>query len=112
MRASIVKRNDKYYVVTDIAPGPTAQAAAEAARQLPDQEAGREGAPQVLVELDGDLYVEPSSRTLQAYLLEDWLPAMSTPLRPSTLAHLPAADQGYLLPALGQHRLSDLGRCC
>ena len=83
MRRSIVERNDKYYVVTDIAPGRTGKRRQKWHASYPTKKQAEKELRKVLVELDEDRYVEPSSRTPQAYLLEDWLPAMSTTLRAS-----------------------------
>ncbi|MCW2744044.1 MAG: Tyrosine recombinase XerC-like [Mycobacterium sp.] len=61
-----------------------------------------------LVAAESGRLVSPSRRTLGAFLLEEWLPAMRTVLKPSTWASYDEYIRAYVVPVLGEARLQEL----
>ncbi len=53
-------------------------------------------------------HVEPHQLTLGQYLLERWLPAMRTTIKPATLSSYRGHVTPYLVPRLGHIRLQEL----
>lgn len=70
MRGGIVKRNEKFYVVTDIATGPTGKRRQKWHASYPTRKQAEKELRKIFVELDEQRYVEPSAKTLSTYLLE------------------------------------------
>jgi integrase len=58
--------------------------------------------------LRGDADVEPSKLTLKQYLVNEWLPALESTLRPATIASYQGAVENHLVPALGAIPLQKL----
>jgi integrase len=54
-------------------------------------------------------YVAPSKVTVSEYLLERWLPAIESTIRPSTYSSYRAECELHIIPALGHVRLHDVG---
>lgn len=104
----IQKPNGRYYVATnhrDAATGRRRQrwhggyrTRREAQRRLNE----------VLHELDVGTFVEPATRTVGAYLTEEWLPAQRSRLRPSTFDSYERNIRLHVVPRLGAVRLQAL----
>jgi integrase len=58
--------------------------------------------------LDTGTYVEPSRLTVRAFLVDEWLPAITSSVRPATAATYERAVRLDLVPALGAVRLQAL----
>ena len=91
VRGSTVRRRDRSYVVADIPLRAGRQASAEVARRLPDPAGSRAAAPQSPARARRRPLGRAERPQCAAYLLEDWLPAMATTVRPATLRMLAAA---------------------
>ena len=108
MRGSIVRRKGRFYAVTDVPPGPDGKRKQRWHAGYPTRREAEQQLRKVLSELDAGRWVQPSDRTLGTYLLQDWLPAMATTVRPATLRIYRQSITAYVLPALGHRRLADL----
>ena len=62
----------------------------------------------VLTRIDTGNYVSPSSVTLGEYLVERWLPAITTTIRPSTHASYTRIVRLHVIPRLGAVKLQSL----
>lgn len=64
---------------------------------------------EVLVRVDRATYVEPSTRTVEQYLLTEWLPTQAPPrVSPNRYRNERNAVQRHLVPYLGRLRLQEL----
>ncbi|MGH9890829.1 MAG: tyrosine-type recombinase/integrase [bacterium] len=62
----------------------------------------------IVTQLGAGAYVEPSKATLGEYLLNEWLPATRTTIRPSTWESYRQKVVVHIVPALGNTQLSAL----
>lgn len=53
-------------------------------------------------------YVEPSRVTVGSFLLDEWLPAIRSTVRPTTWEHYRQGAVAYVVPILGPRKLADL----
>ncbi len=71
--------------------------------------ATKKGAQAALTALNGDVqrgtFVAPLRSTLGQFLVDDWLPARSVSLRPSTVVCYEQLIRNYVLPTIGSTRL-------
>jgi len=74
-------------------------------RGFPSKKAAQTSLTALLADKDRGVLVRPSNTTLGAYLLEVWLPARRSSLRPSTAAAYEGTIRNYVLPDLGRARL-------
>ncbi len=71
-----------------------------------------EGTGTILIEILGDgqegTYVEPNRMSVYDFLVDIWLPARSSTLRPSTAASYEGILRNYIIPKQGAKRLQSL----
>jgi putative transposase len=65
------------------------------------KKAAQEALSAELARFHNGAFVEPSKLTVEAFLLEQWLPAVEGRLRPSTRANYKTNLQVHIIPALG-----------
>ena len=75
---------------------------------FPTKKAAQEALSAELARFHNGAFVEPSKLTLEAFLLEQWLPAVEGRLRPSTRANYQTNLQVHIIPALGALKLQRL----
>jgi integrase len=75
---------------------------------FPTKKAAQEALSAELARFHNGAFVEPSKLTVQAFLLEQWLPAVEGRLRPSTRANYKTNLQVHIIPALGALKLQRL----
>ena len=75
---------------------------------FPTKKAAQEALSVELARFHNGAFVEPSKLTVEAFLLEQWLPAVEGRLRPSTRANYQTHLQIPILPALGALKLQRL----
>jgi integrase len=75
---------------------------------FPTKKAAQEALSAELARFHNGAFVEPSKLTVEAFLLEQWLPAVEGRLRPSTRANYQTNLQVHILPALGALKLQRL----
>ena len=75
---------------------------------FPTKKAAQEALSAELARFHNGAFVEPSKLTVQAFLLEQWLPAVEGRLRPSTRANYQTNLQIHIIPALGALKLQRL----
>ena len=76
--------------------------------RLLHQEGRPGGAQRRARPLHNGAFVEPSKLTVEAFLLEQWLPAVEGRLRPSTRANYRTNLRVHIIPALGALKLQRL----
>jgi hypothetical protein len=72
------------------------------------KKAAQEALSAELARFHNGAFVEPSKLTVEAFLLEQWLPAVEGRLRPSTRANYQTNLQVHIIPALGALKLQRL----
>jgi Phage integrase, N-terminal SAM-like domain len=75
---------------------------------FPTKKAAQEALSAELARFHNGAFVEPSKLTVEAFLLEQWLPAVEGRLRPSTRANYKTNLQVHIIPALGALKLQRL----
>ena len=75
---------------------------------FPTKKAAQEALSAELARFHNGAFVEPSKLTVEAFLLEQWLPAVEGRLRPSTRANYQTNQQVHIIPAQGTLRLQRL----
>ena len=92
-------------------PPPTqrpASGASTAGNGFSTKKAAQEALSAELARFHTGAFVEPSKLTVEAFLLEQWLPAVEGRLRPSTRANYQTNLQVHIIPALGSLKLQRL----
>jgi integrase len=72
------------------------------------KKAAQQALTKILSGLDEGTYVEPSKKTLGAFLGEDWLPAVRATVEPGTFATYEGQVKAHLIPRLGAIPLQQL----
>lgn len=108
MRGSIVRRKDRWYVVTELPAGDDGRRRQKWHSGFSSGREAERGLSKLLVDLDEGRYVAPAKRTLAQFVREDRLPATSVQVRPLTLKHYREQLERYALPELGDRRLDQL----
>jgi integrase len=62
----------------------------------------------VMSEVDKDRFVKASRRTLAAFLLDEWLPAIESSVKPTTWDNWRAFAESYVAPLIGDVRLQQI----
>jgi len=75
---------------------------------FPTKKAAQEALSAELARFHNGAFVEPSKLTVEAFLLEQWLPAVEGRLRSSTRANYRTNLQVHIIPALGALKLQRL----
>jgi integrase len=75
---------------------------------FPTKKAAQEALSAELARFHNGAFVEPSKLTVEAFLLEQWFPAVEGRLRPSTRANYRTNLQVHIIPALGALKLQRL----
>jgi hypothetical protein len=75
---------------------------------FPTKKAAQEALSAELARFHNGAFVEPSKLSVEAFLLEQWLPAVEGRLRPSTRANYQTNLQVHIIPALGALKLQRL----
>ena len=75
---------------------------------FPTKKAAQEALSAELARFHNGAFVEPSKLTVEAFLLEQWFPAVEGRLRPSTRANYQTNLQVHIIPALGALKLQRL----
>src|ERR1700712_4363556 len=105
MRGSVVRRDNRYYVKSELDPDPVTgrrrqkwhsgyQTKREAERALVD----------LLSKFDRGEYVEPSQQTVSEYLI-DWLKAIEYTIRPSTFDSYSRNMHNHVIAYIGSTKL-------
>lgn len=77
-------------------------------RGFPTKKAAQAAMTAYLADRDRGVAIAPSRTTVGTYLLEVWLPARRSALRPSTAAAYEGVIRNYILPELGRTKLQSL----
>src|SRR5919108_5349647 len=75
---------------------------------FPTKKAAQEALSAELARFHKGAFLEPSKLTVQAFLLDQWLPAIEGRLRRSTRANYETNLQVHVIPALGALKLQRL----
>ena len=77
-------------------------------RGFPSKKAAQAQLTAILADKNRGVLVAPSKATLGSYLLDVWLPARRSSLRPSTAATYEGVIRNYVIPDLGRTRLQSV----
>jgi integrase len=98
---TVVKRGNRYSVVLDLGRGPDGKRIRKWHSGYPTKKAAQAAKVELLAALGRGSYVEPSKRTVGAFLRQDWLPSVRAQVRPSTWAEHHSKVEVHLVPAIG-----------
>jgi integrase len=109
MRGSIVKRSSGNYAVVIELP----RTADGKRRQKwhnvgPSKKEAERKLAELLGQVHGGAYVNPSRATVKTFLEKKWLPAMAATVKPSTHELYSTLVRAYIVPRIGGTRLQDL----
>lgn len=112
MRGSVVQKPAKtgrWFVVVDLErdPGTGARRQKWHSGFRTKREAER-GLARILSERDEGRYIEPAKMTFGTYLVEHWLPAIESSIRPSTFSGYRGHVELYLRPRIGAVQLQQI----
>lgn len=112
MRGSVVQKPAKtgpWYVVVDLERDPgTGRRKQKWHSGFRTKREAERGLARILSERDEGTYVEPAKMTFGTYLVEYWLPAIESSIRPSTFNGYRGHVEIYLRPRLGALQLQQL----
>jgi integrase len=107
MRGHIAKKGNRYYVVVDEPTEDGRRRRRWHGSWTTKKEAGT-ALTAILGKIDSGSYVPPSAATLGGFLVDEWLPAMRTRLRPSTIGSYETIVGAYVVPRIGDVKLQRL----
>jgi integrase len=107
-RGTVIKRGSTYSVVLDLGRGPDGKRIRKWHSGYRTKKDAQQAQDELLAALGRGAYVEPSKRTMGAFLREDWLPGLRAQVRPSTWAEHRSKVEVHLVPALGHVPLQRL----
>lgn len=111
MRGSIVqkpKRTGRWYVLLELEPDDTGRRRQKWHSGFATRAEAEKGLTALLAARDAGTYVPPQRLTVRMYLLDHWLPAIESTVRPSTMNGYRQHVEHYLVPRIGRHRLQGL----
>jgi integrase len=109
VRGTIVKKpNGRYYVATHGTNPSTGRRQQHSHGGYRTKREAQRALTHVLASIDDGTFVNPSRRVLGDYLMEEWLPAKATRLRPSTMLSYTRTVETHILPELGRLPMQQL----
>jgi integrase len=110
MRGSIKKRGSTYTYVVDIGPDPaTGKRRQRTKGGFRTRKECLQALNDVIAAARAGTFVEPAKRTVESFLVEEWLPAVKPPrVRESTWLSYQLNIQNHIVPALGRMNLQGL----
>ena len=101
MRGHIRRRGTKWAAVVSLGHDESGRRKQQWFSGFTTKKAATEKLTEVLGSLQGGNYVEPTKRTLGAFLIKEWLPSISASVRPSTWTAYRMLCEAHIIPALG-----------
>ena len=110
MRGSIKKRGNTYTYVVDIGPDPlTGKRRQRTKGGFRTRKECLQALNDVIAAARAGTFVEPAKRTVESFLVEEWLPAVKPPrVRESTWLSYQLNIQNHIVPSLGRMNLQSL----
>jgi integrase len=108
MRGHIAKKGKRYYPVLDEYDVETGARRRRWHEGCPTKREAEALLHRVLSEMERGVYVSPARTTLAQYLEGEWLPAIASTLRPSTLSLYTTIVKSHVTPYIGSKRLQKL----
>jgi integrase len=110
MRGSIKKRGSTYTYVVDIGPDPaTGKRRQRTKGGFRTRKECLQALNDVIAAARAGTFVEPAKRTVESFLVQEWLPAVKPPrVRESTWLSYQLNIQNHIVPALGRLNLQAL----
>lgn len=109
MRGTVTKKRNRWYIVVDI--GRDAQTGRRRQKWHGSWSSKREAQaalPAIVGSIHAGTYVEPAHATVAEFLLDEWLPAARTSLKPSTVELYRTLLSAYVNPRIGGLKLQTL----
>ena len=101
------KKRGTWYFVVDL-PSPGGDRQQLRRRGFSTKKMAAESLSNVLSDQSRGTYVRPTFVTVSEFLLNEWLPAKRSTIRPSTAAAYEQSIRNYIVPNLGAARLTDV----
>ena len=109
MRGTVIKRGGSWSVVVEHGRNPiTGNRIRRWHSGFATKREAEKARTEILSRLDKGTYVEPAKRTIGAFLVEDWLPAVQPRLQASTFDSYQRNVRLHVLPELGAVALQSL----
>jgi len=101
MRGHIRRRGTKWAAVVSLGHDESGRRKQQWFSGFTTKKAATQKLTEVLGSLQGGNYVEPTKRTLGAFLTKEWLPSIAASVRPSTWTAYRMLCETHIIPALG-----------
>jgi len=108
IRVQHLARFQKWTVVIDVGRGADGKRVRKWHSWFPTRKAAEQARTKLLASLDAGAYVPPTKLTLRGFLLEKWLPTITTTVRPTTAAMYRTNVEAHIVPKLGHIELRNL----
>jgi integrase len=108
MQGSIKKEGTSWRYVLDLPRGPNGRRRQQKRRGFKTRQSAEAELQEAMRRLSDGVFVEPSKVTLEAYLSDQWLPAVKATLRPSTFDSYNRNMRLHVVPTLGKVKLQSL----
>ncbi len=103
------KGRSRWYIVVDVGTDPeTGKRRQKWHGSWATEREAEAALPDILGSLNDGSYVEPDRVSVRDFLLDEWLPAVRTTLRPSTLKLYETLATAYVVPRIGNVKLQKL----
>jgi integrase len=107
-RGTVIKRGATYSVVLDLGRDDAGKRIRKWHAGFKTKKAAEQDRTEMLGKLDTGTYIEPSTVTIKQFLTDQWLPAIATTVRPTTLAMYRVNLDSHVIPSLGSVQLREL----
>ena len=101
MRGTIIKRGEKWAVVLDLGRDSSGRRRRTWHSGYRTKREAERAHVELLSSVDHGTYAAPSHLTFGAYLVDEWLPARASTIKPTTLASYEMHVRKHLVPRLG-----------
>ena len=109
MRGHFAKRGSSWYYWAELPPGPDGRRRQKSKGGFATKREAMDAYEELRDSVRSRAYVPSSKRSLGAYLVGEWLPAMRATVRSSTLDHYATQVTSYVVPRMGGVGLQRLG---
>lgn len=102
------KQGTRYYVTADLGTDETGKRIRQGHGGYATKAEAKRAAASLMADAMRGAYVEPNRRTLERYLVDEWLPARAIAVSPGTYNNNLVHVTAYIVPRIGNVRLQDL----
>ncbi len=108
MKGTIIKRGERYSVVIDLGRDADGKRIRKWHSGYRTRREAEEARIEILARIQQGEYVGPSKQTLQAFLMDEWVPAIKGSVRPTTWASYKRNIELHVVPHIGSRQVQRL----